>query len=475
MRKVSVLWAEDKDPQFELLSKVLIKYLADRGIEARLTRAVDGNEVYRCLYDQQFDVLVTDLEMPHFNGLKVVKHLAANNQGLPMIAVSDHIVEEPWAEGLAALKSDGGIRGYFPVSPSDAWCEAVWRALRRAPTILHFSDIHFGDQHAFPDSNLFEALVRSVLAEVCKGGPVDIVIVTGDVCSKGLSDEFRQAERFMRMVATELALDLDRVVVVPGNHDVLRDKERSRTFTEAERNRRLQSFVDWINTFYAGHSSPRDVWRRYPKVYSESLGKLDWDPARHSREDLFCVATFDDLGLTVVGMNSVVVDERCYDDGRIGSSQLLAVESALGALGPTRESYLRICAFHHNVFGVPSITDEGLSRRILADSPLVLKRLMRQRVRLVLHGHSHYCAYWQHRHCLLDGGVEDGCPVHVFASASLGGKDHTPPQASYYHNVIRCEADDEGEISRAMARPLKLTADDLGWQPCREIGISFGG
>ena len=72
-------------------------------------------------------------------------------------------------------------------------------------TILHFSDIHFGGEHA-PDR------AEDLLDGIERMRP-DVVAVSGDLTQRARTGQFRQARAFLDRIRAPL-------IVVPGNHDV---------------------------------------------------------------------------------------------------------------------------------------------------------------------------------------------------------------------------------------------------------------
>jgi 3',5'-cyclic AMP phosphodiesterase CpdA len=72
-------------------------------------------------------------------------------------------------------------------------------------TILHISDVHFGERHA-PDR------AEAIVAAIDRTRPT-VVAVSGDLTRRARASEFRAAKEFLQRI--------DRPkVVVPGNHDV---------------------------------------------------------------------------------------------------------------------------------------------------------------------------------------------------------------------------------------------------------------
>jgi 3',5'-cyclic AMP phosphodiesterase CpdA len=110
-----------------------------------------------------------------------------------------------------------------------------------AITILHVSDMQFGKYHRFAKEhpgtppNPFDTLTQRLVDDLDylmgvqkKHKPdvpiakPDLIICTGDLAEWGLAKEFDQAFKFLGTVAEHLNLSRDRVIVIPGNHDINR-------------------------------------------------------------------------------------------------------------------------------------------------------------------------------------------------------------------------------------------------------------
>ncbi|HRI68749.1 MAG TPA: metallophosphoesterase, partial [Polyangium sp.] len=96
-------------------------------------------------------------------------------------------------------------------------------------TLVHLSDPQFGDKHGFAqDTSMGSLADRLATSFECLRDEHDVrpdlVIVSGDLAERGLPSEFKDVEAFLRSLARSLTLDMRRIVVVPGNHDINRDK-----------------------------------------------------------------------------------------------------------------------------------------------------------------------------------------------------------------------------------------------------------
>lgn len=91
--------------------------------------------------------------------------------------------------------------------------------------LLNLSDIHFREPECLrpatdPDVPFRTRLLDDVI-ELCRsGGPVDAILVGGDIAFKGHHTEYETAERWLLDLAAQCQCPPDRIFVVPGNHDV---------------------------------------------------------------------------------------------------------------------------------------------------------------------------------------------------------------------------------------------------------------
>jgi DNA repair exonuclease SbcCD nuclease subunit len=96
--------------------------------------------------------------------------------------------------------------------------------------LLHLSDVHFHARAQWDADPVLRALVRYLADEVCNGLAPDLVVITGDLAFAGRQDEYALARAWLedlwRVLTTDPTAPLpqDRLLLVPGNHDVDRDR-----------------------------------------------------------------------------------------------------------------------------------------------------------------------------------------------------------------------------------------------------------
>ncbi|WDJ88096.1 MULTISPECIES: metallophosphoesterase [Xanthomonas] len=91
--------------------------------------------------------------------------------------------------------------------------------------MLHISDIHFRSPQCLspeqdPDSAIRTRVMRDLAQQVKTLGVVGAILIGGDVAFKGAPDEYATAWTWIQQLAEITQCPLERIFVVPGNHDV---------------------------------------------------------------------------------------------------------------------------------------------------------------------------------------------------------------------------------------------------------------
>lgn len=91
--------------------------------------------------------------------------------------------------------------------------------------LLHIADIHFRSPDCLtpeldPDRPYRTRLVQDVRTNVAELGAVEAILIGGDIAFKGAPDEYVAAMTWIRELADAAQCPIERVFVVPGNHDV---------------------------------------------------------------------------------------------------------------------------------------------------------------------------------------------------------------------------------------------------------------
>jgi 3',5'-cyclic AMP phosphodiesterase CpdA len=187
------------------------------------------------------------------------------------------------------------------------------------------------NRHKFHWRSVLDQLVADIQAQA-----PDHIAITGDLVNLALEAEFAPARAWLEGVGAA-----DRVTVIPGNHD---------TYVRVTRHRFAEAFGNYLRSDVArnGGSPFPLVRRRGP--------------------------------LVLIGVSSAVPTPPLMATGRLGPSQLEALDHILAAFAA--EPAFRVLLIHH-----PLRSNSRVKR--LTDSFELLALLRRYGVDLILHGHDH--------------------------------------------------------------------------------------
>jgi 3',5'-cyclic AMP phosphodiesterase CpdA len=185
-------------------------------------------------------------------------------------------------------------------------------------------------RHKYQRRDVLDAMVSDMQAQ-----SPDQIAITGDLVNLALEAEFAPSLTWLESVGAR-----DRVTVVPGNHDA---------YVRATQHRFAETWRDYLDGDGTDGGAPFPFLRRRGP-------------------------------LALIGVSSAVPTPPLMATGRLGSSQLKALERILVTL--STEQAFRVLLIHH-----PLRSDARMKR--LTDSEALLALLKRHGVELVLHGHDH--------------------------------------------------------------------------------------
>lgn len=130
--------------------------------------------------------------------------------------------------------------------------------------ILHLSDMHIASNE---DSN--HKMLRNNLVNYIKGiGDIDAIIITGDIVDRYDKKAFSVGKDFVGEILDATGLEKDRVLIVPGNHDMERSYAVEKILDESELRKdgflsknakyirpRMEEYVRFINFLELGYEN----------------------------------------------------------------------------------------------------------------------------------------------------------------------------------------------------------------------------
>jgi hypothetical protein len=255
----------------------------------------------------------------------------------------------------------------------------------QASTVLHITDPHFAvgagrGQHVWAlesetsrgaTPTMVEAIHRAV-----KDKPIGLVVITGDFTFTGLPEEFREAGAAINRLLGLLNLDKDRLVVVPGNHDIRWTKQEAydndAKVTEAPADA-TANYAEFYRSLY-GHDANQSL----------SMGRRFTLPSG--------------LVLEVCAVNSSSLETGPKFLAGMGQIEQAAFsEVASEFKWDTGNLTFRLLALHHHLVLTENrepVQDYYRGYGLAIDAPRVLRMAAGYGVHLVLHGHKHRAFVW---------------------------------------------------------------------------------
>lgn len=282
-------------------------------------------------------------------------------------------------------------------------------------TIMHISDLHRDSGSRISTAALLESLRRD-RDRYTAGGSIprpDIAVVSGDVvygvrptesdADTKLRLQYDEAHEFLVALSdTFFNGERERIVIVPGNHDVsMPHVQRATAIVELPTTTDQRSLMaqqlgqecslwrwSW-DQFTMHHINDRDIYNQRLEPFSEFYAKFYQGKRTFSLDPpaQFSVHDFPDLGLVFAGFSS------CYENDLYNRTGSIHPDCVAGATRQiyefTRRGRMAVAVWHHSLQGGPKDTDY-----VDAD---ILQSLMDGNFALAMHGHQHRPQLLEHR------------------------------------------------------------------------------
>lgn len=256
-------------------------------------------------------------------------------------------------------------------------------------TILHLSDLHERGPREKEHARRYRVLEDSWkrnLDDLLIDRSIDILCFTGDVANWGRADEYRQASGYFDAWLRHLALSPERLFIVPGNHDI--DREAEKTTWQALRKRIPRVSALELSRWMTGGEAPlglEDGWREAVlkrqatfQAWLKNMGREVLLPAnsRHGRLGYSVPLRLPGMpfDLHVIGLDSAWLAGDDADAGKLRLTDGQVLSLCRDAQGKLLAGF-RLALIHHPL---SDLADGGDCRRRLAES-----------VDLLLRGHLH--------------------------------------------------------------------------------------
>lgn len=350
-------------------------------------------------------------------------------------------------------------------------------------TILHISDLHRSPDNPIPNISLFTSLVRDIdTYEIDENiSKPDLMIVSGDIVQGSndltnagtiLQEQYTEALDFLVKMADELFDgDRNKIILVPGNHDVCwsESKDSMKKIEEEnilETNGKLKkqifkemmkhdSKINWSwedRSFYKIIN--QDLYNQrlqyfkkfYQDFYQEKVYSLD----PNNQYEIF---DFQDFGISIIGFNSCFYNDHLNRAGTINPMCVAQVSSELRRL--KKEGRLLLATWHHNTRGEPYSQDYM--------SHSTLQSFIADDIKIGFHGHQHKSEIIRMENNIIDNNMM----IIVSAGSICAAPHELPTGHKQQFNVVELTRKDEQKIEvtiHSREKTLESTFENPIWK-----------
>lgn len=289
--------------------------------------------------------------------------------------------------------------------------------------ILHLSDFHYGDDHKwnFNNKKHDQSLVEQLDKTLGDERP-SVLIICGDFVGKGSDNEYKIATKEIEDFLEKDSLkNLERILFVPGNHDVVRNVDGSVSFDNYRKFRN-----DVLENFEKKKSNRRT--KPELKIPDYLSRKMD----DHNMDFIFFEDKISNINHLIIGLNTIVSlpsDESELEQinkselGYFGQKQLTIFSELCEYVEKMNKDkeIIKSVVFHHHIVSVGSVDIKYLNTMktsIIADARDALEQFRKNNVSFIYHGHGH-----QHSSVTIcDNLAEYKKNIHIIASGGVGVK-----------------------------------------------------
>jgi calcineurin-like phosphoesterase family protein len=243
---------------------------------------------------------------------------------------------------------------------------------------LHISDLHFNtldNDHLDPFADIRNQLQRDLSTLVERIGPVDAILVGGDIAHKAHKVEYQRAGKWFDDLCQQVNLPVDRLFVVPGNHDV--DRQIASNYASIRdahlklRSCQIHNVDSEIRTYFRDQEDKNRLFRAIEEynIFAQTYG-CQFDAEKPYWEYIFPFAS--GIKLILRGINSTLVS-NALDSDESEKLKLVIGKGQATCENKTDSIYMVMC--HHPPSWLRDRSD--------------IESILNSRATIQLYGHIH--------------------------------------------------------------------------------------
>lgn len=311
---------------------------------------------------------------------------------------------------------------------------------------LHLSDFHTG-KDPFGQKMMFKHILEHIAEKIASGFAPDLIFLTGDIANKGNPTEYKTfTETFFRPLLATLSTSLGeecarRIFLIPGNHDVTREKMNIKLYDLFSNNPNLLDVAREGARLRKQFLYPRFQAYMNAAIHKSVTTNMKWLDSVESSYISVLDILKDNHKIGILGLNTAWLSCGQEDRHEMTPGKYI-VECGLTQLAEAGcDTYLVLG--HHPI---DWFRDEDIGP---------IRALLGQYQAIYLHGHLHKTS-----------GRQDEGAGHTFLTVQSGAAFQARDDEKWINQLLWCELN---------YRQRRVLVDPMQWSPENRSWIANAG
>src|SRR5574344_1802288 len=177
LKNITVLYVEDEQDLREVTSSILKSFTRNQYI------ATNGQEGYELFlkYEDDIDIIISDINMPLLNGLKMIKKIKVHNKNIPIIVTTAFSNKEYLLEAI-----DIGVDKYV-LKPIDI--SKLIQAMSQSLSYHELKDLYTDKLTSLPNRNKLKKDLEKNESDLVALIDIDEFATINDLFGEGIGDK----------------------------------------------------------------------------------------------------------------------------------------------------------------------------------------------------------------------------------------------------------------------------------------------
>lgn len=309
---------------------------------------------------------------------------------------------------------------------------------------IHLSDFHTGkDDYAV--RKLFKYILKHMSDQKQKGFIPDVIFITGDIAQSGEEKQYDTFIEEFLLKIVDIYDELPLIFVVPGNHDLDREKNK---LVEKSLYGILDEQPQFFDTNEKGLELRKEIFNRFIGFYENDMGELVYPVKEIFEETAFytCILKMHSKKVGIVGVNTAWLCMSDKDKEKLTPGKYVVEE----ALEKIKDCDYKFVLGHHPLSWYEAKQRQQISK-LLADNGVIY-----------LHGHMHK-----------NSSEYALCVDRGFWSIQSGAAFQARENEIYYNSLLWGELDMGTDVIRLFPRRWSLKEQNFVLDAAEHLPEAF--